>query len=89
MESRRYGMEIGEHSITMYGVSITDADVIMNDGVSLEHNGVTPDKLMLPTGADLRAQADPVLASAASLAGVKLDPKDAGALFPVRWKLQP
>jgi carboxyl-terminal processing protease len=89
MESLRHRMSIGENSITMYGVSITDADLIMTDGASLEHTGVTPDKLMLPTGADLRSQSDPVLAYAASLAGVKLDPKEAGALFPIRWKLQP
>lgn len=45
--------------------------------------------LLLPTGADLREQEDPVLSYAASLAGVKLSPKEAGALFPIRWKLKP
>jgi C-terminal processing protease CtpA/Prc len=89
MESRHFPFEIGEGNVTFYGASITDADIIMTDGASLEHTGVTPDKLMLPTGADLRAQSDPVLAYAASSAGVKLDPKEAGALFPIRWKLQP
>jgi hypothetical protein len=48
-----------------------------------------PDKTMLPTGTDLREQSDPVLSYAASLAGVKLDPKEARALFPIRWKLKP
>ena len=89
MESKHYPFEIGEGNVTLYGASITDADIIMTDGKSLEHAGVTPDKLMLPTGADLRSQSDPVLSYAASLAGVKLDPKDAGALFPIRWKLTP
>jgi C-terminal processing protease CtpA/Prc len=89
MESRHYPFEIGEGNVTYYGASITDADIIMTDGASLEHAGVTPDKLMLPTGAALRDQLDPVLSYAASLAGVKLDPKEAGALFPIRWKLQP
>jgi hypothetical protein len=61
----------------------------MTDGKSLEHVGVTPDKLMLPTGADMAAGDDPVLSYAASLAGVTLSPKDAGALFPIRWKVKP
>lgn len=89
MESKRYRFEIGEGNVTYYSASITDADIIMTDGASLEHEGVKPDKLMLPTGADLRDHLDPVLSYAASLAGVKLDPKEAGALFPIRWKLQP
>jgi C-terminal processing protease CtpA/Prc len=89
MESRRYPFAIGEGNVTLYDASITDADIVMTDGASLEHTGVTPDKLILPTGADLRAESDPVLAYAVSLAGVKLDPKEAGALFPIKWKLQP
>jgi len=89
MEARLYPFSVGETSMVFYAAEITDADITMTDGNSLEHTGVTPDKLMLPTGADLREQADPVLSYAASLAGVKLDPKEAGALFPVRWKLHP
>ena len=89
MEARLYPFSVGETSMVFYAAEITDADITMTDGKSLEHTGVTPDKLMLPTGADLREQADPVLSYAASLAGVKLDPKEAGALFPVRWKLHP
>jgi C-terminal processing protease CtpA/Prc len=89
MESIQHRLSLGENSLLLYGVSITDADIIMNDGASLEHVGVKPNKLMLPTGSELRDQSDPVMAYAASLAGVKLDPKAAGALFPIRWKLQP
>jgi len=89
MESRTFPFSVGESSAVFYGASITDADIVMTDGKSLEHVGVAPDKIMLPTGSDLRERADPVLSYAASLGGVKLDPKDAGALFPIRWKLKP
>ncbi len=89
MESRYYRFELGENSVVFYGASITDADIIMTDGASLEHVGVTPDKVLAPTGADLRDRLDPVLSYAASLAGVKLEPKEAGALFPIKWKLKP
>jgi C-terminal processing protease CtpA/Prc len=89
MRARPYHFQIGVDTIIPYGASITNADIIMSDGVSLEHTGVTPDEVKLPTGAEMRAQADPVLSYAASLAGVKLDPAQAGALFPIRWKLKP
>ncbi len=89
MRSKGYSYELGLDTIIPYGASITDADILMTDGNSLENVGVTPDKLMLPSGAEMRAQSDPVLAYAASLAGVKLEPEKAGALFPVRWKLKP
>ena len=89
MRSKGYSLMLGESSSILYGVSVTDADLIMTDGTSLEHHGVTPDKMMLPTGIDLRNQADPVLSYAASLAGLNIDSKEAGALFPLRWKLKP
>jgi C-terminal processing protease CtpA/Prc len=87
MRARGYGHQLGVDTVVFYGTSITDADILMSDGNSLERVGVTPDKLLLPTGAELRAQRDPVLALAASLVGLKLEPEKAGTLFPVRWKL--
>ncbi|MCA1631819.1 MAG: S41 family peptidase, partial [Acidobacteria bacterium] len=86
MQSRVFPFQMGADTVIFYAASITDADIVMADGKSLEGAGVVPDKLMLPTGADLAAQRDPVLAYAASLAGVKLDPEKAGAMFPVEWR---
>src|ERR1700722_6139490 len=86
MESRRYEFHQGADVEIFYGASITDADLIMGDGKSLEHTGVIPDEVILPSSADLAAGRDPVLARAAQLAGVILDPGKAGQLFPIEWR---
>lgn len=85
MRSRHYGHEVGGGTVIPYGASVTDADIVMTDGASLEHVGVTPDELLLPKAEDMAAGRDPVLVRAAALAGVELDPVKAGALFPVEW----
>jgi len=64
---------------------VSESDLIMADGKSLEHSGVTPDELRLPTAADLAAGRDPVLAYAAASLGAKLTPEDAGKMFPFEW----
>jgi len=86
MRAKEYPHEIGIDTIVPYGVSVTDADIIMSDGKSLEHVGVTPDEIKLPTAADLAAQRDPVLAYAASLLGATIAPEKAGSFFPIEWR---
>ena len=86
MRAKGYQYQIGADTVIFYGASITDADLIMTDGQSLERAGVKPDEIVLPTAADLAAKRDPVLARAATLVGLKLDPEQAGAMFPVEWR---
>ena len=86
MRAQGYSYQLGADVIVPYGASITDADLIMTDGKSLEKTGVVPDELLLPAAVDLAAKRDPVLARAAALAGVKLDPDKAGSMFPVEWR---
>ncbi len=86
MESRSYPLKLGLVDVIYFGISVADADLIMTDGKSLEHVGITPDELLLPTPEDMAANRDPVLAYAASLVGVKLNPEKAGALFPIEWR---
>jgi C-terminal processing protease CtpA/Prc len=83
MESRFYHHETSLDSRVFYGASVTDADLVMTDGKSLEHVGVEPDILILPTAADLANQKDPAMAKAAGLVGGNLTSEEAGAAFPI------
>ena len=85
MRSREFSHDLGIDIKMFYGDSITDADIVMTDGKSLEHLGVVPDEMKLPSAADLAAKRDPVLAYAASLVGVTISPEKAGELFPIEW----
>ena len=85
MESKHYTETQGMDTKILYGFSVTDANLIMGDGKSLEKTGVVPDEILLPSGQDLAAGRDPVLVRAAELAGVKRDPLAAGKMFPFEW----
>lgn len=86
MRARFSSHSAGLDTVIFYGVSVTDADVVMTDGKSLEKLGVTPDELLLPTASDMSLLRDPVLSRAAERAGLKISPEKAGAIFPVEWR---
>lgn len=88
MEAKRYSYKSGMDTVVFFGASITEADIVMTDGNSLERVGVTPDQIVLTTAADLAAGRDPVLARAAETLGVKLGPETAGKMFPYEWPAQ-
>lgn len=87
MQSRQFvsGVETVD-GLIMYGMSVTEADLIMGDGKSLERVGVAPDQVILPTPFDLQSGKDPVLAQAVTALGGALDPAAAAAMFPPEWK---
>lgn len=86
MHAKQYSHQVGVDTVAFYAVSVTDGDLIMTDGKSLEGQGVIPDELLLPKPADLAAKRDPVLARAMSLVGLIVSPEKAGALFPTEWR---
>jgi C-terminal processing protease CtpA/Prc len=85
MEAKHYSYKSGMDVVVFYGASITDANLIMTDGKSLEHSGVLPDEVALPSAEDIASGRDPVLAHAVETAGAKLSPEAAGKLFPYEW----
>ena len=85
MQSRFYTRQTAGEYAVLYGISITETELIMTDGGNLENEGVAPDVTALTTGADLAAGRDPVLSRAVLLAGGLITPEDAGKLFPYKW----
>lgn len=85
MGARFFDHRIGAGSFVYFGAEITEMDLRMADGQTLEKKGVTPDELLLPSLADLARGEDPVLAHAAELLGVNMTPAEAAKLFPYEW----
>jgi C-terminal processing protease CtpA/Prc len=77
MVSRFFPHTVGLGAVVFYATSITVADVRMSDGGGLEHVGVQPDEVLLPTPTDLAAHRDPVLARALAIAGHTTTPEKA------------
>lgn len=86
MQSRTVPMQMGADSIVPFGMSVTNADVILSDGVSLEHIGVTPHIAVAPTAAQVAAGHDPVVAAALKLLDQEMSAEAAGKLFPLVWE---
>jgi C-terminal processing protease CtpA/Prc len=86
MRAKRFLLVPGANQGMRYGVLVSVADLKMSDGKSLEHQGVTPDEVVLPTAEELAAGADPQMSRALQLAGVPLSSAKAGLLFPKVWE---
>lgn len=86
MQSVQKSLSMGGNDEILYGVSVTNADVIMSDGNSLEHIGVMPNQRVITTPADLAANRDPVLAMAIKLLGGDISPEQAGKIFQYKWR---
>lgn len=86
MQSLGYVSQQGLETVISYFFSVTTADAVMKDGTSLEHVGVTPTVLVVPTATDLAAGHDPALSRAVAMLGRGLSPEDAGKMFPFRWR---
>ncbi|HUF04296.1 MAG TPA: S41 family peptidase [Aridibacter sp.] len=67
-------------TLTVFGMSVTVADLIMSDGNRLEKVGVTPDIAIGPSGAALFSRADPILSYAVNEFGGNLTSEEAGKL---------
>jgi len=86
MESRMHSHDVETiGGLFQFGIFITEANLIMADGKSLENVGVEPDERVVPLATDLAAGRDPALACAAQLVGVNVSPEEAGKIFPFEW----
>ncbi|MBI4851739.1 MAG: PDZ domain-containing protein [Acidobacteria bacterium] len=86
MISRRHRHQLGMDIVIFYGASVTELDLIMTDGKSLEHTGVVPDELLLPSANDLSLEKDPIMVRAVEILGKSISAEKAGTFFPIEWE---
>lgn len=86
MRSRIYRHQAGGEFAVLYALSVTDAQILLGDSLRLEHRGVLPDEVILPSPGDIAAGRDPVLARALALAGHDVGPPAAGRLLRRDWR---
>lgn len=67
MRAYQRSVAMGLERAVFYGLSVTDADLVMSDGGRLEKAGVVPDERIVPSPAQIAAGQDPVLARALAL----------------------
>ena len=81
MRAAIFQHQLGVEVSIYWAMEVTTADLVHPDGKSLEHVGVVPDILVLPSQEDLAQDRDPVLAQVASSLGIAIDASKAAALF--------
>jgi len=85
MGAQIFTHRLGAGTFVYFGAEVTEMNLLMPDGQTLEGKGVIPDEILLPKPAELSRSEDPVLAHAAELLGVRITPADAARLFPYEW----
>jgi carboxyl-terminal processing protease len=80
-----HAIKLDATNVSQYTVRVSVRQVTMNDGKTLENEGVTPDDTVIPTADDLAAGRDPVLARAIGLAGTNITREEAGKVIPFEW----
>jgi len=80
--SRIHGHRSGTEFVVPYGISITNAEVILRDGARLEGVGVRPDHQVLPTGENLASGRDPVMGDALRRLGYPIPVQGVAIAFP-------
>jgi C-terminal processing protease CtpA/Prc len=74
----------GVATVSVFGLELTVADLVMSDGQRLEGAGVVPDMALGPTSRALAEKTDPVLAYAISAFGTRVSAEDAGKYYFMR-----